>query len=196
MLCVGLITQSCPTLCERMVCSPPGSSVHEVSQARILKWVAISYSRESSWPRIESVSLVFPAFENRFFTTVPPGKSTPTGKKKKLKNRAAAAAKSLQSCPTLCDPTDYSPPGSTVQGILQARILEWFAISYSRESSWPRDQTLVSCIAGSFFTVGATRDYTQFMPTVAKTAYLWYSLSIKTAHGHKMASLCYQSLIG
>ena len=58
----------------------------------------------------------------------------------------------------LCDPMDYSPPGSTVHGILQARILEWFAISYSRESSWPRDQTLVSRIAGSFFTVGATRD--------------------------------------
>ena len=51
MLCVCLITQSCPTLCEPMNCSLPSSSVHEVSQARILKWVAISYSRESSWPR-------------------------------------------------------------------------------------------------------------------------------------------------
>ena len=44
---------------------------------------------------------------------------------------AAAAAKSLQSCPTLCDPTDGSPPGSPVPGILQARTLEWFAISFS-----------------------------------------------------------------
>ena len=43
----------------------------------------------------------------------------------------AAAAKSLQSCPTLCDPTDSSPPGSPVPGILQARILEWVAISFS-----------------------------------------------------------------
>ena len=43
----------------------------------------------------------------------------------------AAAAKSLQSCPTLCDPTDGSPPGSPVPGILQARILEWVAISFS-----------------------------------------------------------------
>jgi len=42
---------------------------------------------------------------------------------------AAAAAKSLQSCPTLCDPIDSSPPGSSVHGILQARILEWVAIS-------------------------------------------------------------------
>ena len=44
---------------------------------------------------------------------------------------SAAAAKSLQSCPTLCDPIDSSPPGSSVPGILQARILEWVAISFS-----------------------------------------------------------------
>ena len=44
---------------------------------------------------------------------------------------AAAAAKSLQSCPTLCDPIDSSPPGSTIPGILQARTLEWVAISFS-----------------------------------------------------------------
>ena len=44
---------------------------------------------------------------------------------------AAPAAKSLQSCPTLCDPIDSSPPGSPVPGILQARILEWVAISFS-----------------------------------------------------------------
>ena len=45
---------------------------------------------------------------------------------------AAAAAKSLQSCPTLCDPRDSSPPGSPVPGILQARTLEWVAISFSK----------------------------------------------------------------
>ena len=44
---------------------------------------------------------------------------------------AAAAAKSLQSCPTLCDPVDGSPPGSPVPGVLQARTLEWVAISFS-----------------------------------------------------------------
>ena len=48
---------------------------------------------------------------------------------------AAAAAKSLQSCPTLCDPTDGSPPGSPVPGILQARTLEWVAISFSNACS-------------------------------------------------------------
>ena len=49
-----------------------------------------------------------------------------------------------QLCPTLCDPVDYSPPGSSVHGILQARILEWVAIPFSRGSSRPRDGTWVS----------------------------------------------------
>ena len=49
---------------------------------------------------------------------------------------AAAAAKSLQSCPTLCDPIDGSPPGSPVPGILQARTLEWVAISFSNAGKW------------------------------------------------------------
>ena len=52
--------------------------------------------------------------------------------------------KSLQSCPTLCNPMDCSPPGSSVHGILQARILEWVAMPSSRDSSQPRDQTQVS----------------------------------------------------
>ena len=51
-----------------------------------------------------------------------------------------------QSCLTLCDPMDCSPPGSSVPGILQAKILEWAAISFSRGSSRPRDQTHASCI--------------------------------------------------
>ena len=61
--------------------------------------------------------------------------------------------KVTQSCPTLCDPMDY-----TVHGILQAGILEWVAFPFSRESSQPRDQTQVSHIAGRFFTSWATRE--------------------------------------
>ena len=53
-------------------------------------------------------------------------------------DHTAAAAKSLQSCPTLCDPTDGSPPGSPVPGILQARTLEWVAISFSNAWKWKR----------------------------------------------------------
>ena len=54
----------------------------------------------------------------------------------KINAAAAAAAKSLQSCPTLCEPIDGSPPGSPVPGILQARTLEWVAISYSSAWKW------------------------------------------------------------
>ena len=55
-----------------------------------------------------------------------------------LIHAAAAAAKLLQSCPTLCDPIDGSPPGSPVPGILQARTLEWVAISFSNARKWSR----------------------------------------------------------
>ena len=63
-----------------------------------------------------------------------------------------------QSCPTLSDPKDFSLPGSSVHGILQAKVLEWVSISFSRGSSWPRDQIRVSCIACRFFTIWATRE--------------------------------------
>ena len=63
-----------------------------------------------------------------------------------------------QSCPTVCDPVDYSLPGSSVLGIFQARIPEWVAIPFSRGSSQPRDRTQVSCMAGQFFPVWATRE--------------------------------------
>ena len=66
---------------------------------------------------------------------------------------------------TLCNPMDYSLPGSPGHGILQARILECVAISYSRGFSWPRDCTRVSCIAARFFTVWATElSYYQAYP--------------------------------
>ena len=63
-------------------------------------------------------------------------------------------------CPTLCDPMDCSPPGFSIHEIFQARILEWVAISFSRGSSWPRDQNRSSCLAGRCFTVWATRELT------------------------------------
>ena len=61
-----------------------------------------------------------------------------------------------QSCPTLCNPMDCSPPGSSVHEIIQARVLEWVAIPFSRGSSQTRHQTLVFCIAERFFTIWAT----------------------------------------
>ena len=65
--------------------------------------------------------------------------------------------KVIQSSPTLCNPVDY-----TVQGILQARILEWVAFPFSRGSPQLRNQTQVSCIAGRYFTSRATREAQQY----------------------------------
>ena len=64
----------------------------------------------------------------------------------------AAKTQCAQSCLTLCDPMGCNPPGSSVHRIFQARILEWVAISFSRGSSQPRDQSHISYIAGGFFT--------------------------------------------
>jgi len=63
-----------------------------------------------------------------------------------------------QLCPTLCDPVNCSPPDSSVHGILQAKILKWVAIHFSRGFSQRRDQTQVSHVAGRIFTIWATRE--------------------------------------
>ena len=62
-------------------------------------------------------------------------------------------AQLFQLCPTLCDPIDCSPPGSSVHGLFQARISEWVAISFSRGSSQYRNRTHFYCIAGRLFTI-------------------------------------------
>ena len=67
-------------------------------------------------------------------------------------------SEAAQSCPTLCNPMVYSPLGSSVHEILQARVLEWVAIPFSRGSSQPRDRTQVSRIAGRHFNLWATRE--------------------------------------
>ena len=89
-------------------------------------------------------------------TTPPPKNSFPHLLSSLTWNKVA------QSCLTLCDPMDCSLPGSSIHGIFQARVLEWVAISYSRGSSWPRDWTQVSRIAGRYFTIWATREAHHF----------------------------------
>ena len=87
-------------------------------------------------PGIKPASLTSPVhWQAGSSPLVPPGKPY-----------TKLAAKTLQSCPTLCDPIDGSPPGSSVHGILQARILEWVAISSFRGCFQPRDQIHVSCL--------------------------------------------------
>ena len=91
-----------------------------------------------------------------------------------------------QSCPTLCKSMDCSPAASSVHGILQARILEWAAIPFSRGSAQPRDWTGVSCIAGRFFSVWATREanfisnqFTERLLESARCQVLCYVLEIR-----------------
>ena len=112
------------TLCDPMDCSQPGSSVHGVLQARILEWVAMSSPRDFPKLGIKPTSPVSPVFQADSLPSDPPGKPSHI-------LSAAAAAKSLQLCLTLCDPEDHGQPGSSVHGVLQARILEWVAISFS-----------------------------------------------------------------
>ena len=99
------VAQSCPTLCD-----PMDYTAHGILQARILEWVAFPFSRGSSQPRIEPRS---PTLQVGSLPAEPQSVAA-----------AATAAKLLQSCLTLCDPIDGSPPGSPIPEILQARTLE------------------------------------------------------------------------
>ena len=91
-----------------------------------------------------------------------------------------------QLCLTLCDPTDCSPPGSSVHGILRARILEWVAMPSARGSSQPRDRTQVSYIAGGFFTIWATREALVNLSISASKNII---CGLEIVHKHVLASL-------
>ena len=118
--------QSCLTLCDPMDCSLPGSSVHGIPQARILEWVAISFSWGASRPRDQTcVPLCVLHWQAGYLPRTPPGKLT------------SIVVEVSQSCPTLRHPLDH-----TVHGILQARILESVAFPFSWGSSQPRSPAL------------------------------------------------------
>ena len=111
------VTQSCPTLCD-----PMDYTVHEILQTRILECVAFPFSRGSSQPRNRTRS---PALQT---DSLP---NELSGKPKLTSIHTHTHTEVAQSCPTLCDPMDCSPPGASVHGIFQAWILEWVAISFS-----------------------------------------------------------------
>ena len=120
-MCVPAQSLQCLTLCNSRDCSPPGSSVDGISPG---KNAGVPCPPPGDLPNsgIKPKFLMSLAFAGSSLPLAPPGKPA-----------AAAAAKSLQSCPTLCDPMDGSPPGSPVAGILKARTLQWVAISFSNE---------------------------------------------------------------
>ena len=129
--------QSCPTLCDPIDGSPPGSTIPGILQARTLEWVFFS----SAWKwkvKVKSLSRVrllgtprtavyqAPPSMGFFRQEYWSGLSLPSPMHKS-ENESEVA----QSCPTLRDPMDYSLPGSSVHGIFQARVLEWVAIAFS-----------------------------------------------------------------
>ena len=133
--------QSCPTLCDRIDSSPPGSPIPGIRQARTLEWVAISFSNAGNWKvKVKSLShvrfcvtdSVWPHRQQPTRLPCPwdsPGKNTGLGchfllQCMKVKSESEVA----QLCPTPRNPMDYSPPGPSVHGVSQARVLEWVAI--------------------------------------------------------------------
>jgi len=114
------------TPCDHTDCSPPSPSVNGIFQARILEEVAVFYSRDLSNPGIEPESLVSPALGRWILYYCAAWEAL-----KSYESESEVA----QLCPTLCDPMDCSIPGFSVHEILQARVLEWGAIAFSRGSS-------------------------------------------------------------
>jgi len=136
------VAQSCPTLCDPVNYSLPGSSVHGIFQARVLEWGAIAFSNPIGCCcccccQVTSVVSDSVRPQRRQPTTLPrpwdsPGKNTGAGchfllQCIKVKSESEVA----QSCRTLSDPMDCSLPGSSIHGIFQARVLEWGAIAFS-----------------------------------------------------------------
>ena len=119
------LLQPCRTLHNPMGSSQPGSSIHGILQARILEWVPMPSSRRSSWPRDSShTSFCFLYWQVGSLPLAPTGKPF-----------IGWISKLLFRHVWLCDLMDCSLPVSSVHGILQARLLEWVAISFSRASS-------------------------------------------------------------
>ena len=139
-----------------MDCSPPGSVVHGILQARILEWVSTPYSRVSSQSRDQTcISYISCIGRQVLYYFSPPGKPLTSvtsviscqkciNSIESWKNTRQPQSEVAQSCLTLCDPMNRNLPGASVHGIFQARVLEWVAICFSRGSSQPRDQTQVS----------------------------------------------------
>ena len=130
-----LLSQSYPALCDPMDCRPPASSVHGDSSSKntgvdchaLLQGIFPTQGSKPSLPHCRWI-LYHLNHQGSPLLKIP------------------SVCSVAKSCPTLWDLMVCSPPGSSVHGILQARILEWVAISFSMGSFWPKDWTSVSCI--------------------------------------------------
>ena len=153
-LCAKLL-ESCLTLRNPMDCNSPGSFVYGDSPGKNTGVGCHAFFKGIFLTQGSNPFLLSPALAGGFFTTSTTWrnlwKSLAWGKGLEYIPDGECEGEATQSCPTLCDPVDCSLPGSSIQGILQARILEWVAISFSRGSSRPRDRTQVSRIGGRCF---------------------------------------------
>ena len=101
-----------------------------------------------------------------------------------------------KSFPTLHDPMDWSPPGSSVHGIFLARLLEWVAIPFSRGSSQLRDQTQVSCFAGRIFTVWATREAQYLLVRAVYMSYCYGHIVSLASRNSEIVHISLTSSVG
>ena len=134
------LLQSCPTLCNPIDSSPPGSAIPGILQAITLEWVAVSFSNAWNWKvKVKSLSKC-PTLHDPMDCS-PPGSAVPGILQATTLEWVAVSfsnawkwkvkVKLLGKCPTLHDPMDCSLPGSSVHRIFQARVLEWVAIAFS-----------------------------------------------------------------
>ena len=120
-----LVAKSCLTFCDPINCSPPGSSVHEILQARIWSGLSCPPPWDLPDPRIKAVSLMSPALTGGFFTTSATWEVLSPDIMWSLKisfdvfflKEVKEESEVVQSCPTLCDPMDCSLPGSSIREI-------------------------------------------------------------------------------
>ena len=184
------VAQSCPTFSDPMDCSPPGSSVHGIFQARVLEWGAIAFSGVEGWKCVNVLLCYYQllgkqrdkqrqrrilcwtdlyVFFHFFLLELMICSCSIVGFCTKTADLLSCCLYIISLCEMkvkwmwkllscVCDPMDCSPPGSSVLGILQARILEWVAIPFYRGSFRSRGWTQVFCVEVKFFTVWATRE--------------------------------------
>ena len=133
------VPQSCPTLRDPMDCSLPGSSIHGISQARVLEWGAIAFSENhlaaAAAKSLQSCLTLCDPIDGSPPGSQPwdsPGNNTGVGFHFLLQFMKEKSEREItQSSPTLRDPMDCSLPGSSIHGISQARVLDWVAIAFS-----------------------------------------------------------------
>ena len=147
------LLQSCLTLCNPIDGSPSGSTIPGILQARTLEWVAISFSNAWKWKvkvkllsRVRLLGIPWTAAHQAPASMGFSRQEYCSGVPLPSPQKRAAAAKSHQSCLTLCDPIYGSPSGSSVPWILQARTLEWVAISFPTKKGYWQVNTELAII--------------------------------------------------